>query len=216
MSYIAKVYLNDIGVEVTNAGFTHSDQAPRICFTVDQLKALSVNDLLTVTEEFKRTADEIDALMRADSWGWEPPFVNLEQLRIIANSTVASREEKERARNLIMRLFEMGYSSEDIRHMMYDRRTKRKTKKKPRPKPGYVYLFKADNGVYKIGQSVDPDARITSLGVKLPYELESVHRIETHDMNELESDLHDRFADKRLEGEWFELTESDVDYIREL
>lgn len=40
--------------------------------------------------------------------------------------------------------------------------------------------------------------------------------IKTPDMCALESELHKRFADRRVNGEWFELCETDVLYIKGL
>jgi hypothetical protein len=40
--------------------------------------------------------------------------------------------------------------------------------------------------------------------------------IQTSDMRELERMLHARFADKRVDGEWFILTPEDVEYIKGL
>lgn len=81
---------------------------------------------------------------------------------------------------------------------------------------GYVYLLKADNGLYKIGRSKSLDARIKQLGLILPYELELALVIETIDTTKLEQELHDHFADKRKRGEWFELDESDLCYLAEI
>jgi len=78
---------------------------------------------------------------------------------------------------------------------------------------GYVYVVEADNGLYKIGLSKEPRKRIDALGVKLPYELEIIILIETPDRYELERELHEQFADKRKNGEWFELTSKDLETI---
>jgi len=84
------------------------------------------------------------------------------------------------------------------------------------PVPGFVYLLRADNGVYKIGASTTPDQRSKTLGVQLPYETILEYTIETDDMYQLESWLHHKFARKRKQGEWFELDEADLEYIKGL
>jgi hypothetical protein len=81
---------------------------------------------------------------------------------------------------------------------------------------GYVYLLKADNGLYKIGQAKIIDRRIAQLAVSLPYELELEVAIQTERYKELEPELHERFSAKRKRGEWFELNEADIEYIKKL
>jgi len=85
---------------------------------------------------------------------------------------------------------------------------------KHKPKTGYVYLLLADNGVYKIGASENPKRRGRELGIKLPYALVQVHLIPTDDMVTTEQILHGWFAEKRLDGEWFELDADDVELIK--
>jgi len=84
------------------------------------------------------------------------------------------------------------------------------------PVTGFVYLLKADNGVYKIGASTTPNQRSKTLGLQLPYETALMHTIETDDMYGLENELHRKFAKKRKRGEWFELDEADIEYIKGL
>lgn len=83
-------------------------------------------------------------------------------------------------------------------------------------KPGYIYLVKAiePQTHYKIGRSQNPQKRIESMGVKLPYPIEVICLIETENMFELEKQLHQHFDSKRVNGEWFKLDEEDIDYIK--
>ena len=83
------------------------------------------------------------------------------------------------------------------------------------PSNGFVYLFRAGD-IYKIGLSINPKQR--SKAVKAPNGQDIIieHQISTDDMGALEQALHYRFSDKRLEGEWFELTDSDVEYVKGL
>ena len=87
---------------------------------------------------------------------------------------------------------------------------------KRKPQKGYVYLAAADNGTYKIGLSKEPLRRIEKLGVTLPYALEVAHLFPTDDMYTSENILHERFSDKRLDGEWFELDADDVELIKSI
>lgn len=81
---------------------------------------------------------------------------------------------------------------------------------------GYVYLLKADTGHYKIGRTKNPKDRIKTFSVKLPFRVEYDCLIKSDEYITLEAELHATFADKRIEGEWFALTDDDVAYIREL
>lgn len=79
---------------------------------------------------------------------------------------------------------------------------------------GYVYLVKADNGLWKIGHSVEPVRRISGLGVLLPYELTIDHLIICLDRIAAESAMHKRYAHCRVRGEWFALTDQDIADIK--
>lgn len=84
------------------------------------------------------------------------------------------------------------------------------TAKKPSAHPGYVYMLRADNGLYKIGKTKQLDKRIYICGVKLPYKVELIASYFTPDMTAGELHWHDHFAAKRVNGEWFRLDDSDV------
>lgn len=82
---------------------------------------------------------------------------------------------------------------------------------------GYVYLIREMNeGHFKIGLTSNPEDRLNHFSVKLPFKVEHTCLIETGDMYTLEAQLHDRFADKRVDGEWFALEPEDVAYIKAL
>lgn len=85
-----------------------------------------------------------------------------------------------------------------------------------RPKHGFVYLLQSPTSAYKIGRTKDPQSRMKTFGIQLPFEVEYACLIETPDMYDLESRLHSRFAKKRINGEWFNLTNDDVEYIKSL
>lgn len=87
-----------------------------------------------------------------------------------------------------------------------------------RQKEGYVYLLRSPmlDGIYKIGRTVNPDDRLSTFSVKLPFVVEYEHLIKTDDMYALEAELHAHFADKRVGGEFFKLDASEVDYIKSI
>lgn len=90
----------------------------------------------------------------------------------------------------------------------------------PTPKPkrasGFLYLVKSDRGYYKIGKTKNPDDRQRTFGVQLPFEVEFVHVIESDAYHWAEEQLHARFSGQRIKGEWFDLTEEDVAWIKSL
>jgi hypothetical protein len=81
---------------------------------------------------------------------------------------------------------------------------------------GYVYLVRSVSGHYKIGRTKDPADRMKTFNVKLPFEIELLHTIESDDYCIAEELLHDKFALKRINGEWFALDDNDVAYIKSL
>jgi Meiotically up-regulated gene 113 len=76
-------------------------------------------------------------------------------------------------------------------------------------KLGFVYLLRHDK-VYKIGKSVDVTRRYKEIKLQMPYQMDEIHVIETDDPSGIEAYWHNRFRDKRLEGEWFKLSAEDV------
>ena len=79
---------------------------------------------------------------------------------------------------------------------------------------GKVYILKSDK-YYKIGVTTGPiSKRIRELQTGSPHQIELVHVIETSDPYGLESQLHRQFADKRRQGEWFELGYFDIQKIK--
>jgi hypothetical protein len=74
---------------------------------------------------------------------------------------------------------------------------------------GYVYLIKSGAN-WKIGKSNHPGRRESELSIQLPEKAELIHEIQTDDPFGIESYWHKRFAEKRLNGEWFNLSPEDV------
>jgi hypothetical protein len=83
------------------------------------------------------------------------------------------------------------------------------------PMPGFVYILGAGD-YYKIGKAKVVTDRIKQIIPKLPFEVEIVYTIKSDDPYELEKFLHEQFADKRANGEWFKLCREDIEYIKSL
>jgi hypothetical protein len=84
----------------------------------------------------------------------------------------------------------------------------------PKARPGFVYILKSDTGHYKIGRAIDPENRLRTFGVKLPFKVEYELLIPSDDYIKLEAELHARFHIKHVSGEWFALVPEDIEALR--
>jgi hypothetical protein len=86
-------------------------------------------------------------------------------------------------------------------------------------KQGFVYLLagngKYGSGLYKIGKAEDIRKRISDFRV-LPFDLILLHQFQSDNALLDEARLHSIFALKRVKGEWFELSDSDLIWFKSL
>jgi len=78
---------------------------------------------------------------------------------------------------------------------------------------GYVYLIQMQKW-FKIGFTKDILRRRGEIRLVLPEKETLVHTIETDDPSGVEQYWHNRFADRRTQGEWFQLSSADVTAFR--
>jgi len=82
--------------------------------------------------------------------------------------------------------------------------------------PGKVYLLYAGQ-YYKIGLTTNKiETRIKDIQRNTPWPITVVKVVETDDCAGLEAELHERFKERRVAGEWFALEEDEVNYIKAL
>lgn len=80
----------------------------------------------------------------------------------------------------------------------------------------YVYIIQETDFSHfcKIGRSSNLSGRLYNFGVKLPFNHNLIHIIECEYGSITESVLHRYFADKRKNGEWFSLSDSDIEMLK--
>lgn len=84
-------------------------------------------------------------------------------------------------------------------------------------KPGYVYFIHSDNGVFKIGRSVDVPNRMKDMfPIIMPFTPKLVLSIPSSCPEKLEYAFHKAFAPYKVQGEWFKLTQQHLLTIGEL
>ena len=77
---------------------------------------------------------------------------------------------------------------------------------------GFLYLFKKDDE-YKIGITRNVKNRsIAVKGSSKDFSIICYEKVE--DYGNKEGELHNYFSDKRIRGEWFNLNDNDIEYIK--
>lgn len=117
-------------------------------------------------------------------------------------------------KKLIATAKKKGVKQEIIEHNrktkieFYNGLTGQARRKKPLAS-SHIYLMRCD-GKYKIGVSKNVEQRKKQLdGRPLPVEIIAVSPLVAGAYN-IEKELHEVYAEKRLNGEWFDLTENDI------
>jgi hypothetical protein len=82
------------------------------------------------------------------------------------------------------------------------------------PEAGFVYCLHDGVGHYKIGRSKVLSQRLRQLGTQPPFPIELKWAFQAVDAVTYESHLHNALAKHRLSGEWFSLTEDQVEMLR--
>lgn len=81
-------------------------------------------------------------------------------------------------------------------------------------KSGYIYLMSSENGYYKIGITrKQTEERLKGIKRQFPIEIRIIHYIKSMCCRNVETFLHEKYSHKRIENEWFNLSEEDIIWI---
>lgn len=78
-----------------------------------------------------------------------------------------------------------------------------------------VYILEC-RGFYKIGKTADLNTRLKNVQTTNPFDVQVAHAIFTENHSQVESALHELFAESRTTGEWFNLGLRDLARIRSM
>lgn len=81
---------------------------------------------------------------------------------------------------------------------------------------GWIYVLDDGQGHYKIGRTNSLDGRMKRLKIQLPFAVTIAYACEVDDPVAAEKYLHQLFADRRMNGEWFALGKPDFGPIAEI
>lgn len=84
---------------------------------------------------------------------------------------------------------------------------------KPKSGPGWIYVLDNCLGHYKIGRTNELHTRMKQLHIQLPFRVILYYAYQVDNAIQAEQELHDFYHERRLNGEWFALTEDDLDQI---
>lgn len=107
------------------------------------------------------------------------------------------------------------YQQEQLRKMNLANDNYRTESKPPRKKTeGHIYFITYDNKYYKIGKAKNLKNRIKVFSVEMPGEISVTHTVHSKDTWLTENLFHEYFKQKRIKGEWFDLSEKDLEYVK--
>lgn len=172
-----------------------------LCLTQSEIENAG-SDLQEIFDWFRENGHEYHLVELWNESNYDPQFFTPRDIMLIAESQFSRTQDIQAAQDWLNGK---------------PRRRQTLVKQKPNQKPrhGFVYLLHS-NGVYKIGKALNLEARVLQISPVMPHPLELIHSIESDDYDQLELKLHNMFGHARLNGEWFNLSPTDVEYIRSL
>jgi len=207
------MWTRDFNYNGQTARISNCDYDPNgacILLSPDHIRAVSGKELTQLLRAFVGASDDLAVIGLACEMDYDAQYVSDDDLAIIMSSPhatdtdkqLAFKEKRKRDNPALAR--KLRIAEEELEQA---RRNKR---------PGYIYLIRADNSLFKIGKTINPEDRFKSLQTLSPVPLALIHTVKTGDTMMLEHELHERFSEKREQGEWFKLEPADVDFIKSL
>lgn len=104
------------------------------------------------------------------------------------------------------------YDITSLNHQIWDEEFSKNNCRKTAKIKTYVYIMIDHNTkYYKIGRSDTPLRREKTLQSEKPT-IELIYKFECE--YGIEKELHNKFYNKKIRGEWFNLDDNDIDYIK--
>jgi hypothetical protein len=143
-------------------------------------------------------------LLFFNGWGYEELTIDeLKQIKYLLDSTISNYDS-----------FYSYVSKENLKieEGQFREFNSLKTKEPKKTKKGIIYIMKCERtNLYKIGLTTRSiHTRFNSLKTANPSINLFKYYEEVIDLYEKERELHNLFSKKRIDGEWFELNESDL------
>lgn len=143
-------------------------------------------------------------LLFFNGWGYEELTIDeLKQIKYLLDSTISNYDS-----------FYSYVSKENLKieEGQFREFNSLKTKEPKKAKKGIIYIMKCERtNLYKIGLTTRSiHTRFNSLKTANPSINLFKYYEEVIDLYEKERELHNLFSKKRIDGEWFELDESDL------
>ncbi len=192
-----------------------------ICVPSDIVGTLDDNTLIETMKDAKRYSDVMDLLYHQFDDGY---YKNADKSDLPYLVKTIDRVEKLRGSDIPNQLgIDIERIIDDCKEQMNtikkeEEREQKKILEENRKKLkeqeiGYIYLMKSDHG-YKIGKSSKLPQRVKQIGIQLPFEHECIYSSKVKNYHKIEKFFHKHFSSKHINGEWFDLTEEDVVFIK--
>jgi hypothetical protein len=140
-------------------------------------------------------------------------------------SLILTREEWKDLRTLIDKFYKVTHDDSikllNLKEKMRAEEVERemnlptpRTQENKRLRPGSIYLISSPQGLYKIGRAVELKARMRAFESQFPFPVTLIHSFDVEDCPTAEQELHEKYSHRRANGEWFSLSEEEVEEIK--
>ncbi|MFA5806614.1 MAG: GIY-YIG nuclease family protein [Melioribacteraceae bacterium] len=192
-----------------------------ICIPSSMIGTFDDNTLTDTIRDAKRYADEMDLLYHRFDDGY---YKNADKSDLPYLINTIERAQKLRGSDIPIQLgIDIERIIDDCKEQMNtikkeEEREQKKILEENRKKIkeqeiGYIYLIKSDHGC-KIGKSKMLSNRINTIGIQVPFAHECIYSSKIKNYHKIEKFFHKHFSSKHLKGEWFNLNEDDIAFIK--